>query len=266
MSILEKILAAKKIEVEERKQQRTLQLLHEQIALQAKPRSLARALKRTEGQAVRVLAEIKRASPSAGPICPDAVPEEVAQEYRAGGASALSILTDEKFFDGRLEFLSRVRKAVELPLLRKDFVVDEYQLYEARAFGADAVLLIVAALSEKHLLELFAIATSLGMDALVEVHNAAEAKIAVSATRSAALPLIGVNHRDLKTFTVDTSLTGRLRETVPQNVVLVGESGIRNAADVVYMRESGADAVLVGESLMRAEDRVQALQDLVEAK
>ena len=208
---------------------------------------------------MRVLAEIKRASPSAGPIRPDADPAQIAAEYADGGAAAISVLTDKQFFAGDLAFLARVRERVPLPLLRKDFVVDAYQIAEARAAGADAVLLIVAALTERELAELHAAATSYQLDALVEVHDLREADIAVAAGAT----LIGVNHRDLRTFTMDMTLTAQIAPRVPPTTVLVGESGIRSAADVRALGDAGAHAVLVGEHLMRATSPGAALRELL---
>ncbi|HVV86006.1 MAG TPA: indole-3-glycerol phosphate synthase TrpC, partial [Kofleriaceae bacterium] len=232
----------------------------EAAALEVPPaRSLARALRREPGQPARVLAEIKRASPSAGPIRPDADPVAIAHDYEAGGAAALSILTDRRYFDGDLRFLSRVRAAVELPLLRKDFLIDRYQVLEARAAGADAVLLIVGALDDALLAELHAFATQLGMDALVEVHDRAECERALAI----GARLVGVNHRDLRTFTIDLGLTAALAPLVPAGTVLVAESGIRTPADVARVVEAGADAILVGESLMRAASPGQALRALL---
>lgn len=208
---------------------------------------------------MRVLAEIKRASPSAGPIRPGADPAEIAAEYAGAGAAAISVLTDKQFFDGELAFLGRVRERVSVPLLRKDFVVDAYQIAEARAAGADAVLLIVAALSEREVTELLAAAASYHLDTLVEVHDLREVDIALAAGAT----LIGVNHRDLRTFTMDMTLTAQIAPRVPAGTVLVGESGIRSAADVRALADAGAHAVLVGEHLMRAPSPGAALRELL---
>jgi indole-3-glycerol phosphate synthase len=260
VSILAEILAAKADEIAARKDARGLVELARACSHVSPPRGFAEALRRTDDGPVRVIAEIKRASPSAGAIRAGADPVAIAREYEAGGASALSVLTDEKFFDGRLEFLGQVRDAVALPLLRKDFIIDPYQVVEARAAGADAVLLIVAALDDSTLGALREQIEGLGMDALVEVHSAEEARRAVGCGAS----LIGVNHRNLATFEVDTSLTGRLRGSLPEGAVVVGESGIRTSEDLIAMAEAGADAVLVGERLMRAESPGAALSELIE--
>lgn len=255
-SILDRILATKRAEVE---------------ALRARPpfrrpeprprRSLAAALRRPAGAPVRVLAEIKRASPSAGPIRPDADPVVIAREYAEAGAAAISVLTDREFFDGDPAFLDLCRQAVPLPLLRKDFVIDPVQVYEAAALGADAVLLIVAALGEADLHGLLRAARGEGLETLVEVHDLRELEIALAAP--VAPDAIGVNHRDLHTFTIDLSLTERVAARVPTGTVLVAESGIKTAADVRRLGDAGAHAVLVGEVLMRAPSPGDALRELL---
>ncbi len=259
MSILAEIVATKHDEVAAAVRARPRSTL-EAACLEVGPtRGFAAALARPTGAPLRVIAEVKRASPSAGPIRPDADPAAIARDYQRGGATCLSILTDERYFDGRLAFLGAARAAVGLPLLRKDFVVDPYQLLEARAAGADAVLLIVAALEQGLLGELMAAARELELDALVEAHSEEEAARAVAAGAG----LIGVNHRDLATFAIDMSLTGRLRPHVPDGTVLVGESGIKSAADARALADAGADAILVGESLMRAPSPGDALAALL---
>lgn len=220
------------------------------------PRGFAAALRRPAE--VRLLAEVKRRSPSAGEIRPGADPVEVAQAYESGGAAALSVLTDRHFFGGELGFLVRVRKAVGLPVLRKDFVIDPLQVHEARAAGADAILLIVRILSDSQLADLHGVARELGMDILVEVHTAAE----MERTLAAGCTLAGVNNRDLATFTTDLDLSIRLASTVPDEVTLVAESGIRTAADVDRLGAAGFDAILVGESLMRQPDLTAAASAL----
>lgn len=199
---------------------------------------------------VRLLAEIKHRSPSAGAIREGIDPTEVARDYAAGGAAALSVLTDAEFFGGSLDALRKVRSTVPLPLLRKDFVIDEVQLWEARAAGADAVLLIVRILDDPTLAALHALATELGMDALVEVHdrNELDRALALGAT------CIGVNNRDLSTFRTDMSLSLDLAPGIDSGVTLVAESGIRTADDVRRLGAAGVDAILVGESLMRQPD------------
>ena len=210
------------------------------------------------GREVRVLAEIKRRSPSAGPIRPDANPREVAEAYRDGGAAALSVLTDVGYFGGSLEALREVREVVDLPLLRKDFLIDPIQIWESRAAGADAVLLIVRALEEQELVDLRGLAEEVGLHTLLEVHDQAEMERAVRAGGR----VIGVNNRDLATFQTDLGLTVRLAAAAPRQIVLVGESGIRTAADVERLGAAGVDAVLVGESLMRQPDLAAAVAAL----
>jgi indole-3-glycerol phosphate synthase len=211
-------------------------------------RPFAAALRRP-GE-VRVLAEIKRRSPSAGPIRLDADPVEIAAEYRAGGAAALSVLTDRSYFGGSLGVLEAVRAAVDLPLLRKDFIIDPVQIWEARAAGADAILLIVRALEPQQLSDLRGVAEESGLETLIEVHDAAELETALGVGGR----LIGVNNRDLATFRTDLELSLRLAAAVPAEATLVAESGIRTADDVCRLGANGIDAVLVGESLMRQED------------
>jgi indole-3-glycerol phosphate synthase len=259
MSILSKILAAKVEEVAAARAARPLAELERAAAAAGPTRGFRAALARPAGARVRAIAEIKRASPSAGPIRPGARPGLIAREYRDGGASAISVLTDERYFDGRLEFLAEVRDACELPLLRKDFVIDPYQIAEARWAGADAVLLIAAALDGERLAELHAATLEAGLEALVEIHDPAEAERAVAAGAG----LLGVNHRNLATFEIDLGLTERLRPALPADVVLVAESGIRGPTDVARVAAAGAAAILCGEHLMRAASPRIALMDLL---
>ncbi|HWM87982.1 MAG TPA: indole-3-glycerol phosphate synthase TrpC [Kofleriaceae bacterium] len=259
MSILAEILRAKRDEIARARAARPLAELEARAARAPAARGLAAALRRPPGQPVRVIAEIKRASPSAGPIRPDADPAEVAREYEAAGAAAISVLTDSQFFDGRLEFVPAVAAAVRVPLLRKDFLLDPYQVVESRAASADGVLLIAAALGPAQLDELLSEARRWGLDALVEVHDEAEAERAVAA----GADLIGVNHRDLGTFTIDMELTARIAPLLPAGAVVVAESGIQGAEDVARLARAGAHAVLVGERLMRAASPGRALAELV---
>ncbi|MEE1783431.1 indole-3-glycerol phosphate synthase TrpC [Streptomyces sp. SP17BM10] len=205
-----------------------------------------------------VIAELKPRSPLKGPLTDDYRPADLARRYQAGGACALSVLAHTEGFGGRPEDLATVRAAVELPLMRKDFIVDEYQIAEARAFGADAVLLVVAALDERRLAELHGYARDLGLHVLVEVHSEAEADTALAA----GAVNIGVNHRDLTDFSMDLGLTGRLRRVVPADRVLVAESGVRTPADARRLRADGADAVLVGETLMTSADPAATVAEL----
>ena len=259
MNILDKILEAKRAEVGAAKELRPFADVDAAARRAGPTRGLHAALTRPPGAPVRVLAEIKRASPSAGAIRAGADPAAIAAEYADAGAAAISVLTDRQFFDGELAFLAKCRERVAVPLLRKDFIIDAYQIAEARAAGADGVLLIVAALAKRELADLLACAHDYGLDALVEVHSAREAEIALAC----GVTLLGVNHRDLKTFHIDMSLTGAIAPSLPPGVVLVAESGIRTAADVKLLGAVGAHAVLVGEQLMRAASPGAALRELL---
>jgi indole-3-glycerol phosphate synthase len=224
------------------------------------PRGLRRAVRRgPEGP--RLIAEVKRRSPSRGDIRADLDPAALATAYAAGGAAAVSVLTEPRHFAGSPEDLLAVRAAVDLPVLRKDFVTTPYQVWEARAWGADAVLLIVAALEETALRALLAEAAAAGLDALVEVHTVAEA-----AAAAAGAALVGVNARDLATLEVDPGRFAAVRDALPGGAVLVAESGIRDRADVAAAAAAGADAVLVGESLVRAHDPAAAVAELLTAR
>lgn len=219
------------------------------------PRDMLAAL---QGEQVRLIAEVKRASPSKGTLTRDFAPVLTAATYAHNGASAISVLTDEDFFQGSLAYLRAIRRAVHVPLLRKDFVIDPYQVYEGRAAGADAILLIVAALADAQLADLYALTVELGMTALVEVHQEYEMERALRL----GADLIGINNRDLKTFHVDLATTGRLAGMVETGVVLVAESGIHTAADVRALGRIGASAILVGESLMKAPDTAALAREL----
>ncbi len=205
-----------------------------------------------------VIAEMKQRTPTMGVLADDYRPADLAHAYTEGGAAAISVLTHMAGFGGRVEHIRAVRAATSLPILRKDFVTDPYEVAEARACGADAVLLIVAALDAGQLKDLLGLTRSRGVAALVEVHDEVETAAALEAGARA----IGVNHRDLRTFNIDLALTERLRKLVPREVVLVAESGIHSVADARRMREAGADAILVGELLMRAADPAAQIREL----
>ena len=207
---------------------------------------------------IAFICECKRASPSKGLIAPNFPYLQIAREYEAAGADAISVLTEPKWFLGSDEYLRQIAASVQIPCLRKDFTVDEYMIYEAKLLGASAVLLICAILSETQLNEYIARCDELGISALVEAHNEQE----VAAALRAGARVIGVNNRNLKDFTVDTTNSRRLRERIPRDVVFVSESGVRSAADVDDLRQIGADAVLIGETLMRASDKVAKLAEL----
>ena len=210
-------------------------------------------------EGISLIAEMKRASPSRGPIRPGASVADVVRAYQAAGARAASVLTEGAHFGGSLDDLVAAREACDLPLLRKDFVVDEYQLLEARVAGADAVLLIVAALDPDRLAALVAAASDLGMDSLVEVHDEKEVEIAVES----GVEVLGINNRDLHSLDVDLATTFRLLADVPAGTVVVAESGITERAHVRELEDAGVDAILVGEALMRADDPERAIRELL---
>jgi indole-3-glycerol phosphate synthase len=250
--ILDEILAHKRHEMLDRQSRRpTFDLVS------AGPVRPFKAALRQPG--VSVIAEFKRRSPSGGDIRPGATAANIARTYEASGASALSILTDEKYFGGSDADLISARDAVSLPVLRKDFVIDPYQVYEARAIGADAVLLIVRALTDHDLTKLIELAHQLEMDALVETHSADEVRRALDAGGS----IIGVNNRDLDTLTTDVSLAPGLRAMVPAECVFVAESGVSSPEQIALLSNAGVDAVLIGEALLRAPDPGMRLMQLI---
>jgi len=255
VNILDTIVEQKKREIA-LLPQRTVAVVDLRDALQKRGdrRDFAGALRKPRAGPVALIAEVKKASPSAGVICPDFDPVRISKEYEAAGASCLSVLTDEQFFQGSLDHLRQIRKAVKLPLLRKDFIIDERQILEAIESGADAILLIVAILSEAQLERFHSLAAESGLPVLVEVHDATELERALDI----GAELIGVNNRDLKTFKVDLATTERLAHTlvaaeaeILSKKILVAESGIRDRADVERLARCGAKAILVGESLIQ---------------
>ncbi|WP_432696390.1 indole-3-glycerol phosphate synthase TrpC [Marinobacterium sp. YM272] len=262
-TVLKKIIARKHEEIEERSAKVSVQQLTDRIKAQqgteADPRGFVASMQRAldEGRSA-VIAEIKKASPSKGVIRDPFHPAEIARSYAQGGASCLSVLTDVDFFQGHDEYLMEARAACNLPVIRKDFIVEPYQVYEARAIGADCILLIVAALSDQKLAELNALSLSLGMDVLIEVHNEAELE------RSLPLgnKLVGINNRDLHTFEVSLDHTFRMLDKIPSDRLVVTESGILAPDDVAAMREHGVNAFLVGEAFMRAPEPGQKLAEL----
>ncbi len=257
--ILGRILEQKRREVAALRERTSRGALEEAAAAVPPTRDFAAALRRHGAPLPRVIAEIKRASPSAGTIRADANAAVIATDYEHAGAAALSVLTDHDFFGGSLSDLTTARVRATIPALRKDFLIDPLQVLEARAAGADAVLLIVAALDDDRLRELQTLAHELGMAALVEVHDDGEAERALAA----GARIVGVNHRDLRTFEMDMTLSARVRQIVPLDCVLVAESGIKTHADVRAMVAAGADAILVGEALMRQPSPGNALRALL---
>ncbi|MEY2547146.1 MAG: indole-3-glycerol phosphate synthase [Verrucomicrobiota bacterium] len=253
MSRLDEILAVKRREVEQLRPRAAE--LHRQAVLRNDFRSLRAALKREDGK-LSIIAEVKKASPSAGIIAESFDPVEIARGYEQNGASAISVLTDAQFFHGALDHLVDVRAEVALPVLRKDFVIDEIQISEASANRADAILLIVAALTQKELVDLSEAAVKYQLDALVEVHTLEE----MDRAADAGAQIIGINNRDLTTFHVDLSVTERLSEDAPNDIVLVSESGIKTREDVARIKACGINAVLVGEALMRGELSIKQIR------
>ena len=227
-------------------------------AAQALPRGDFPFEKALRAPGVSFICECKKASPSKGLIAPEFPYLDIAREYEAAGADAVSVLTEPKWFLGRDEYLAQIAAAVKIPCLRKDFVVDEYMIDQAKTLGAAAVLLICAILDEPHLRDYIARCDELGLSALVEAHDEAEIETALRA----GARIIGVNNRNLKDFSVDTGNSGRLRSLVPDGVLFVAESGVSTAADVAALREAGVDAVLIGEALMRAPDKRAKLAEL----
>ena len=214
--------------------------------------------KALSGDEISFICEVKRASPSKGLIAPDFPYLDIARDYERAGASAISCLTEPFWFKGRDEYLAEISNAVTIPVLRKDFTVDEYMIYQAKTLGASAVLLICSILSKEQLSEYLGIAHSLGLSALVEAHDEDEVRTALSVGAG----IIGVNNRDLRTFTVDINNSVRLRKLVPPEVLFVSESGIKTAADIEALRSNGTNAVLIGETLMRSPDKKAALDEL----
>ncbi len=255
-TILDKILAAKKREVERHKQAVRLTSLLECIARRQAPLVFAPALK---GDRIKLIAEVKKASPSKGVLRPYFDPMALAKTYAENGAAAISVLTDAEFFLGSPDHLAAIREAVSLPLLRKDFIYDEYQLYESAAYGADALLLITAILEPPQLEKMIAISRRLGLGCLVEVHNEEELKIALAS----GAEIIGINNRDLKTFEVDIETTRRLRPLVPDDKIVVSESGISRREDIKKLKEWGVDAVLIGEALLTAKNIPNKIKELM---
>ena len=247
--ILKRIMARKKLEVAERQHQRVLTALIEQALAAPAPRGFKKHLNEAIAHGeVAVIAELKKASPSRGVLCKTYDPAAIARAYQQGGATALSVLTDVTFFQGADQHLRTARAACQLPVLRKDFVIDPYQVYESRELGADCILLIVAALDQATLEHLASLAFSLDLDVLVEVHTAAELQRALRLPSSI---ILGINNRDLHTFKVDLQSTLTLLEYIPPTTLIVTESGIISTADVALMRAHGIQVFLVGEKLMR---------------
>jgi indole-3-glycerol phosphate synthase len=264
-SVLDQILQSKRREVAERQARVPLESLRETIGTLGRPRNFFHAVTRKTPKRVNLIAEIKKASPSAGVIRGDFDPVAIAQAYAAAGADALSVLTDEPFFQGKLEYIHAVRDRVKLPVLRKDFIIDPYQVYETRACGADAMLLIAECLETSELIDLQILATELSLTCLIEVHdmdNLMRVRDHVIGFPHRSYSLLGINNRDLRTFQTDLGTTLRLAELVEDRGVLVSESGIQTASDIAKLATAGVGAVLVGETLMRSGDVGATIREL----
>jgi len=256
--ILDEIVSHKQSELAAVKQKTPLQDIMQRASQTAPPLSLATALRRN---GIGIIAEVKKASPSRGVIRADFDPVKIARAYAAGRAAAISVLTESRYFQGSLDYLLAVNKALgntRPPLLRKDFIFDPYQVYEARAYGADALLLITAILTSQRLHELLSLSRRLGMECLVEVHDEAELDIALQN----GAKIIGINNRDLRTFKTDIAVTARLRPLIPADKIVVSESGIASREDIRKMQGFGVNAVLIGEALMSAPDIKRKLREL----
>ncbi len=256
--ILDQIVAHSRLELEKRKRSFSLEEVR-RVALEQPPSlNFASALR---GERIKLIAEVKKASPSKGIIRSDFDPVEIAKIYAGNGASAISVLTESKYFQGSLGHLKGIRKTIgnKLPVLRKDFILEPYQVYESRAYGADGLLLIVGILTPEKLEELLKLSHELGMGCLVEVHNEAELEIALKS----GARVIGINNRDLNTFEVDLTTTQRLRRLIPRDRIAVSESGIKDRRDVEKLADWGVDAVLIGESLVSAADIAAKIKEIL---
>ncbi len=264
--ILERILEHKKAELRRKNNRGYLQTMQSRIRDRNAPIGFVHALRQgTSDTAPALIAEVKKASPSQGLMRPEFKdrfdPVEIARQYREAGAHALSVLTDQEFFQGSLDYLQEVKEAVDLPALNKEFMIADIQFYEARAYGADCVLLIVAGLDRIQLVDFFALSKELNLDVLMETHNERELDTVLERLPDATL--IGINNRDLKTFSTDLSVTERLAKRIPSDKLIVSESGIHKRDDVLRLLEAGAHAMLIGESLIRADSITQKIRELL---
>lgn len=256
MTILDQLAGHARERTEQAKQKTPLSVLKEQA--EALPKGTFAFEQALKAPGISFICECKKASPSKGLIAPDFPYLSIAKEYQAAGADAISVLTEPKWFLGRDQYLREIASAVSIPCLRKDFTVDEYMIYEAKVLGASAVLLICSILTPAQLRDYQAVCDGLGLSALVEAHDEGEVEMALAA----GARIIGVNNRNLKDFTVDTENSRRLRAMIPPSVLFVSESGVKTPADVENLRQVGADAVLIGETLMRAADKKSKLSEL----
>jgi indole-3-glycerol phosphate synthase len=252
--ILDEIIDYKKIELAEHKKTRPFKVLEQEISKRPNTRGFL-----VKKGGIQLIAELKKASPSRGIIRKDFDPDKLSEICENSGASALSVLTDEKFFKGSLDYLSSVRERVDIPLLRKDFIIDEYQILEARAFGADAVLLLANVLKRKEIQKFLDFSRNIGLQCLVETHTEDEIKTVLDSNAE----IIGINNRDLKTFIVDIKNTERLIKNIPNNKVIISESGICARKDIEYLEGLKVDAVLIGESIMTSNDVSAKIKELL---
>lgn len=255
--ILSRIIEDKRRVVEEAKKAKPQEYLIKEIKSLSVKSSFKKSISRPHH--INLIAEIKKASPSKGILRGDFNPVKIAITYQANGASAISVLTDERFFEGKLEYIQKVRGNVSIPILRKDFFIDEYQIYETVASGAEAILLIPEILSMAEMAKFYNLATELGLDCLVEVHNEEDIEKALAIGAS----IIGINNRDLHTFKVDLAVTQRLIRLIPQNKVIVSESGIKSYEDIMFLKSLGINAVLVGEAFMEAGDIASKMKEMM---
>ena len=255
--ILEEIAERTKVRVAEQKKKISLEEIKSK-ALEMDANTGFPFLKALQQEDISFICEVKKASPSKGLIAPDFPYVEIAKEYEEAGAAAISVLTEPYYFQGKNEYLEEIVKNVTIPVLRKDFTVDEYMIYEAKTIGASCVLLICAILDLPTLKKYLDLAHSLGLSAIVEAHDEEEVKMALES----GAKIIGVNNRDLRTFTVDINNSARYRKMVPEDIVFISESGIKTAADIQKLRENGTNAVLIGETFMRSADKKAALKEL----
>ena len=259
-NILDKILKTKELEVSHAKSIKSIHKVKDEINLATKPRDFVRAIRdKHKNSLPAVIAEIKKASPSKGVIRPNFNPESIAKSYEAGGAACISVLTDQKYFQGDPKFLDVVKKNCSLPVLRKDFIIDSYQVYESRALGADCILLIASALNSKKLKEFESIAHDLGMAVLVEAHNEEELRKSILLNT----PLVGINNRNLKTFEVSLDTSIDLVTKIPNNRIPITESGILKHSDIKLMNDNKIFTFLVGEVFMRDDNPGQSLKELI---
>ena len=258
-TILDTIVQNKKDELAEAKHKTPLEILKSRIAHLPQVRDFAGALTAGNQSSVRIIAEVKKASPSKGILCQQFDPVAIARAYGDGGAAAVSVLTEKNYFQGSIEYLRAIKEAIQLPVLRKDFIFDPYQLYESRANGADAVLLIAAMLPEELLAELLQLSRALSLFHLVEVHDLNEVRKALAADAE----IIGINNRDLKTFATDIRTTIDLIPAIPEEKIVVSESGISSRQDIKQLADAGVDAFLIGETLMKERNPGVKLRELI---